>query len=165
MEGRVQKVEGTEGSVALRFPSSQNVFSRSARGQQPALGAGSHWLSMQGIPAVGTLLCSSQNLLLGQAWAAGIVLPPSDPFSGHRSHHGDIGQSHGGCGPGTAHCFLSMAHRHGCGQAGWPCGPLDVGQALAPGSCSYQPEEGEGDSHTEVLRGAEGEEIHSEMPP
>lgn len=62
----------------------------------------------------GLPLCSSQNLV------AGIALPPPNPFSGHRSYHGDVSQSHGGCGPGTAHCFLSMAHRHSCSQAGWP---------------------------------------------
>jgi hypothetical protein len=87
-----------------------------------------------------------------------------DPFSDHGSHHRDVGQPHRGCGPGTAHCFLSMAHGHGCSQAGWPCSPFDIRQALAPGSCSYQPEEGEGDSYTEVLGGAEGQETHSGRP-
>lgn len=48
-----------------------------------------------------------------------------------------------------------MTHGHGCSQAGWPCGSFDISQALAPGSCSNQPEEGEGDSHTEILGGAE----------
>lgn len=43
-----------------------------------------------------------------------------------------------------------MAHRHGCSQAGWPGGPFDVSQALAPGSGSNQPKEGERDSHTEI---------------
>lgn len=108
----------------------------------------------------GHLLCS-QNLLLGRAWAARTVLLPPDPSGGRGSHHREVGQSHGGCGPGTAHCFVSVAHGHGCSQAGWLCGPLDVGQALAPGSRSHQPEEGEGDSHTEVLGGAEGQEIQS----
>lgn len=141
-------------------PTFQNVFEGSARGQHPTLGTEGTGFRCRGYQLWGYLLCS-QNLLLGQAWAAGMVLLPPDPFGGHRSHHREVGQSHGGCGPGTAHCFVSMAHGHGCSQAGWLCGPLDVGQALAPGSCSYQPEEGEGDSHTEVLGGAEQQEIQS----
>lgn len=49
-----------------------------------------------------------------------------------------------------------MTHGHGCGQAGWPRGPFDISQALAPGSCGNQPEEGEGDSNAEVLGRVEG---------
>lgn len=52
-----------------------------------------------------------------------------------------------------------MAHRHGCSQAGWPCGPFDISQALAPGSGSNQPKEGERDGHTEILRGQREEDI------
>lgn len=146
--------------MALRLPPSQNVFSGSAKGQQPAPGTSSR---CRGHHLWGQLLRSSQNLLLRQAWAAGTALPPPGSFSDRRSHHGDVGQPHGGCGPGAAHRFLSMAHGHGCSQAGRPGSPFDISQALAPGGSSYQPEEGKGHRHTEVLGGAERQEIQSHL--
>lgn len=141
--------------MALRCPTPHPKMSSQGQlgvsSQHSALG---HWFHVQGIPAVGTPLFFSEP-------AARTSLGSWDLFSDHRSHHRDVGQSHGGCGPGTALYFLSMAHGHGCSQAGWLCRPLDVSQALAPGSCCHQPEESEGDSHTEVLGGAEGQEMQS----
>lgn len=126
-----------------------DVFPGSARSQQPPLGAGGTDSRGRGHRLWGYPLFS--ELALRTALGSGTVLPPPRPPGGRRSHHGEIDQSHGGCGPGTAHGFLSVAHGHGHGQARGPRGPLDVGQALAPGSCSHQPEEGEGHGHTEVL--------------
>lgn len=146
-------------------PSKPKCLLRVNQGPAATLRCRGHQLQLQGIPVERWPVCSPQNLPPGKARVPEIALPPRGPFRGHRSHHRDVGQAHGGRGTGTAHCFLPVAHRHGCSQAGWPRGPLDVCQALAPGSCSYQPEEGEGDSHTEVLGGAEGQETHSERPP
>lgn len=141
--GRGDGKEVTQISLIQKISSQVNIGCRGTRLRAEHTGSGDAFSE----PAV------------WDRWASAFSGPQSD----HEAHHRDVSQPHRGRGPGTAHCILSMAHRHGCSQAGWPCGPFDVSQALAPGSCSNQPKEGKGDSHTEVLGRAEGGR-HSERP-